>query len=68
MAFHTGGYMDHRGAGYPSFYLEYHVANGINMQGQLESMVCGGMFDEIPDLRVMLTECGLAWAAALSGR
>jgi len=65
VVFHTGGYMDHRGAGYPSFYLEYHVANGINMQAQLTSMVCGGMFDAMPNLRVVLTECGLAWAAAL---
>ena len=65
VAFHTGGYVDHRGAGYPSFYLEYHVGNGIIMQGQLASMVAGGMFDEIPGLRVVLTECGLAWAAAL---
>ena len=65
VAFHTGGYMDHRGAGYPSFYLEYHVANGINMQAQLTSMVGGGMFDAIPGLRVVLVECGLAWAAAL---
>ena len=43
MAFHTGGYVDHRGAGYPSFYLEYHVGNGIVMQSQLASMVAGQM-------------------------
>ena len=28
VAFHTGGYVDHRGAGYPSFYLDYHVGTG----------------------------------------
>ena len=65
VAFHTGGYVDHRGAGYPSFYLEYHVANGIVMQTQLASMVARGMFEAIPDLRVVLTECGVAWAPAL---
>lgn len=65
VAFHTGGYYDHRGAGYPSFYLEYHIANGIGMQSQLTSMIAGGMFDAFPDLRVVLTECGLAWLAAL---
>ena len=65
VAFHTGGYVDHRGAGYPSFYLDYHVGNGIVMQSQLTSMVAGGMFDETPGLRVVLTECGVAWAAAL---
>ncbi len=66
VAFHTGGYVDHRGAGYPSFYLEYHVGNGIVMQSQLASMVTGGMFETIPGLRVVLTECGVAWAAALA--
>jgi predicted TIM-barrel fold metal-dependent hydrolase len=65
VAFHTGGYVDHRGAGYPSFYLDYHVGNGIVMQTQLASMVAGGMFDAVPGLRVVLTECGVAWAAAL---
>jgi uncharacterized protein len=65
VAFHTGGYVDHRGAGYPSFYLEYHVGNGIIMQTQLTSMVAGGMFEAIPGLRVVLTECGVAWAASL---
>jgi predicted TIM-barrel fold metal-dependent hydrolase len=65
VVFHTGGYSDHRGAGYPSFYLEYHVANGIGMQAQLASMVADGMFEAIPGVRVVLTECGLAWAAAL---
>ena len=59
VAFHTGGYVDHRGAGYPSFYLEYHVGNGIVMQSQLANMVAGGMFEAIPGLRVILTECGV---------
>jgi predicted TIM-barrel fold metal-dependent hydrolase len=62
---HTGGYVDHRGAGYPSFYLEYHVANGLVMQSQLAGMVAGGLFEAVPGLRVVLTESGLAWAAAL---
>jgi predicted TIM-barrel fold metal-dependent hydrolase len=29
-------------------------------------MVAGGMFEAIPGLRVVLTECGVAWAAALT--
>jgi uncharacterized protein len=65
VVFHTGGYVDHRGAGYPSFYLEYHVANGIVMQSQLAGMVAGGMFEQIPHLQVVLTECGVAWVAPL---
>jgi uncharacterized protein len=62
---HTGGYLDHRGAGYPSFYLEYHVNNGMVAQSQLSGMALGGLFDEVPGVRVVLTENGLAWAAAL---
>jgi uncharacterized protein len=65
VAFHTGGYWDHRGPGRPSYYLEYHVANGIVMQTQLTSMVANGLFAAIPEVKVVLTECGLAWAAAL---
>jgi predicted TIM-barrel fold metal-dependent hydrolase len=62
---HTGGYVDHRGAGYPSFYLDYHVGNGIVTQGQVASMVTGGLFEEVPGVRVVMTESGIAWAAAL---
>ena len=62
---HTGGYLDHRGAGYPSFYLEYHVNNGMVAQSQLSGMVLGGLFEEVPGVRIVLTENGLAWAAAL---
>ena len=65
IAFHTGGYADYRGAGRPSFYLEYHVSNGIVMQSQLAGMVAGGMFKAIPGVRAVMTECGVAWAAAL---
>jgi len=65
VAFHTGGYVDHRGAGYPSYYLDYHVGNGLVMQSQLVSMIAGGMFEAVPGLRVILTECGMAWAAAV---
>src|SRR5215469_9430837 len=45
--------------------VAYHVGNGIVMQSQLASMVAGGMFEAIPGLRVVLTECGVAWAAPL---
>ena len=36
------------------------------MQTQLTSMIAAGMFEAIPGLRVVLTECGVAWAAALT--
>ena len=65
IAFHTGGYMSQHGAGPPSYYLGYHVNISCVMQSQLTSMVTGGMFEVIPGVRVVLTECGLSWTASL---
>jgi uncharacterized protein len=66
IALHTGGNEMHRGAGWPSYYLEMHVWNGNTMAMQLQSMICSGVFEEIPDLQVVSIECGIAWAASLS--
>ena len=62
---HTGGYGTHVGAGWPSYYLEEHVAYAHSMQHQLLSMVCEGVFEAIPDLRLVLTEGGAMWVASL---
>jgi predicted TIM-barrel fold metal-dependent hydrolase len=35
------------------------------MQNQLQSIVCEGVFEAIPDLRLVLTEGGAAWAASV---
>jgi uncharacterized protein len=64
VAAHTGGLEQHRGAGWPSFYLEEHVWNG-NMMGALAtSMLCEGVFTEFPTLQLVCVEGGVAWAAA----
>jgi predicted TIM-barrel fold metal-dependent hydrolase len=68
VAFHTGGYTGHRGAGWPSFYLEEHAGYGVIMQMLLTSLVCEGTFAAIPKLKVVLTEGGALWAAALRWR
>jgi len=68
VAFHTGGYTGHRGAGWPSFYLEEHAGYGVVMQMLLTSLVCEGTFAAIPNLKVVMTEGGALWAAALRWR
>jgi predicted TIM-barrel fold metal-dependent hydrolase len=65
VAIHSGGYDPHLGAGWPSFYIEEHQAFSTVVQRQLVSLVCGGVFEAIPDLRIVLTEGGVAWSVAL---
>lgn len=65
VAAHTGGQEQHRGAGWPSFYLEEHVWNGNMMAAFLTSMLCEGVFEEFPSLRVLCVEGGVAWAGPL---
>ena len=66
VALHTGGNEMHKGAGWPSYYLEMHVWNGNTMAMQMLSMICSGLFEELPALQMVSVETGIAWAAALS--
>ena len=65
VALHTGGAEMHRGAGWPSYYLEMHVWNGNTMAMQAMSLMCSGVLEEIPGLQIVSVECGIAWAAAM---
>jgi predicted TIM-barrel fold metal-dependent hydrolase len=65
VAAHTGGLEQHRGAGWPSFYLEEHVWNGNMMAALVTSFLTEGVFAEFPTLQLLCVEGGLAWAAPL---
>lgn len=56
------------GAGWPSFYLEDHVGNAQTFQQQVISLVCEGVFEQFPDLRIVLIEGGVAWLPPLAWR
>ena len=65
VAIHNAGYEPHLGTGWPSYYLEEHVAYSFVMQTQLLNMVCEGLFQAVPGLRLVLTEGGVTWVVAL---
>ena len=56
------------GAGFPSFYIEDTVGMATAFQDQLTSLVCEGVFERFPTLRLVLIEGGIAWMAALMWR
>lgn len=67
---HFGGYggLAPTGAGWPSYYLEVHVGSTQCFQAQLISLVCEGVFEHFPGLRVVLLEGGIAWLPPLAWR
>jgi predicted TIM-barrel fold metal-dependent hydrolase len=66
VALHTGGLAQPKGAGWPAYYVDMHALLGTSMAGQMLSMICSGVFEEIPDLQMVAVETGIAWGVALS--
>jgi predicted TIM-barrel fold metal-dependent hydrolase len=65
VATHIGHYDPHRAAGMPTFTFERHVAFGHVFRRQLLNIVCEGVFDVVPGVRIVLVEGGVSWAASL---
>ncbi|MEU6641539.1 amidohydrolase family protein [Saccharomonospora sp. NPDC046836] len=65
VAMHLGGIEGHRGDGWPSFYLEQHAWYGNATATAATSLVCSGVFEELPQLQVVLVEGGISWLAPL---
>jgi hypothetical protein len=51
-------------SGWPSYYLEEYVDMATVFASQLTSIVCEGVFDQFPSLRMVLLESGFTWLPA----
>jgi uncharacterized protein len=56
------------GTGFGSFYIEDTVGMATAFQDQITSLVCEGVFEQFPTLRLVLIEGGIAWMAPLMWR
>jgi uncharacterized protein len=56
------------GAGWPSMYVEDHAGMSTAFQAQVISLVCEGVFEQFPDLKIVLIEGGFAWVPPLAWR
>ena len=56
------------GVGPPSFYIEYHAGQATGFQDQVISLVCEGVFEEFPTLKIVLIEGGFGWLPPLMWR
>jgi uncharacterized protein len=63
----SGGYPS-TGSGWPTYYMQEHYSFETGMQGVLASLVFEGVFEQFPQLRVCLIECGFTWVPALCWR
>jgi len=70
IAVHVGGIAGHApsGAGWFSYYFEMHAGHIQAFQAHTASLVLSGVFDEIPELRIVFVEGGFSWAIPLAWR
>ena len=50
--------------GWPSYRLEYYIAEAQAMQAQVLNLVLEGVFKKFPDFKVVLMESGVSWLPA----
>ncbi|MBV7340292.1 amidohydrolase [Chloroflexi bacterium TSY] len=67
---HFGGSAGHpiTAGGWPSYYIEDHGGMSQSFQAQVASLVCEGIFEHFPTLRIAIIEGGFAWLPSLAWR
>ena len=66
-AFGFGGYPV-SGSGWPSFYIEDMVGHAQSAQSFVTSLVIEGVFERLPNFKLVMIEAGFAWIPSLSWR
>lgn len=64
----TGEYAASFGVGPASTYMEWHSALGLVAQRNVISLVCEGVFEKFPKLKVIFIEYGVSWIAPVMWR
>jgi uncharacterized protein len=64
----SGGGHPNTPNGWGSYHTEYHIAHVQCFQAQFLSLICEGVFETFPTLKVILAEGGIAWIPAMLRR
>jgi predicted TIM-barrel fold metal-dependent hydrolase len=55
-------------SGWPSFYIEEMTEHATSAQSMVTSMIIEGIFERLPELKIVLIESGFGWLPALGWR